>query len=112
MQVTIIQNKHTAALVEWVDRDGAHRCIIPQSEISSDKQVEMDVLLAGVPYGAPWAEIEPVIVSGGEIERALHNASIWTFDDLQANPKGALGALQAVFGVTLSTLYQLAKKAR
>lgn len=109
MKVTIIQPKGAAAVVEWVDREGIHRSIIPRSEIDSEGSVSDETLQAGVPYGAQWSEVELKPITGEMVEQALYRAGIWTFDDLQKNSAAAIGAIHSAYGAILSSLYQFAK---
>jgi len=110
MQVTIIQPKGSAALVEWVDHGCIYRCIVPRDEIGENGSVSQDVLDAGISYGTQWSAVEPEIVTGEMIEQALRRAGIWTFEDLQKHAQAAVGAIQSAYGVTLSSLYTLAKE--
>jgi hypothetical protein len=44
------------------------------------------------------------VISAEEFETALHNAGIWTAEDVQSKSREALGALQLVYGVDLGNI--------
>lgn len=112
LSVEIIRVKNEAALVEYVSGGEVYRCVIPTSEINVFNTVPEDVLDAGVPYGVKWGNVAPPVVTGDMLESALHKAGIWTLEDLQSKSKAAIGAIQATYGVTLSSLYQLAREVK
>lgn len=105
--VRAIETRGASCLVEWVAGGEAHRAFIPAEALAPD--VPASVLERGVPYGLPWQDV-PVAREGlpAAIARALHNAGIWTGDDLVRNQRAAMGAVQAALQIHLGALNQFA----
>lgn len=78
-----------AGVVEVV-RDGAtERCTLPMDIIIEAKtQLTEAQIDSGIPYGLPFGEI-----LNPKAEIALHNAGIWTLQDLYMKAQTAVGAL-------------------
>ena len=111
MMVNVIAIKAVGngTLVEWRSVDGLHRAVIPHGEIVSGR-VRGEVLLAGIPYGVAWEDLDIPPVTAAEIAAALRQVGIWTLGDLRAKPSGAVTALQRVYAVTLAKLREAAEK--
>jgi hypothetical protein len=103
--VNVLENNGKTALVEYVQDAIAHRCYIPSSKIYPGGDVVLSVLKAGIKYGLPFAEFVEISVTPADIEARLHNAGIWTLDDLRSKSQAALGALQAAYALELGKLF-------
>jgi hypothetical protein len=95
-------------LVEWVSNQEVHRGFIPAKQFSVDG-VPASVLGSATPYGLPWSELIVFSGSAKDLEKALHNAGIWTFEDLVQFPQAAVGALQTAYHNDLAALRSAAK---
>ena len=72
--------------------------------------VDSDVLDMGVEFGIPWEKLLTFKTSAADFARELHRHDIWTPEDVFNNPGAVYGALQAVYGVELSTIYKIASE--
>ena len=107
--VTVVKRSHEAVLVEFV-RDGkVGRVIIPASaDVLALTAGDLDL---GIPWGIPWEDLlKEVTITPAQLAEALHNAGIWTAQDLQVNTRAAIGALQAVFQIDLAYLLTVARE--
>lgn len=108
LPVRVIERRGGSCLVEWVAGGEAHRAFIPP-EAWAPEGVTATVLERGVPYGVPWQDIR---LPGGDLPaalaRELHNAGIWTRQDLVRNQRAAMGAVQAALGLHLGALNRFA----
>ncbi len=72
------------------------------------------MLRAGIPYGAPWAElIENMIapdLSARAFAAALHGRNIWTARDIERDPRAARRAIEAALGIHMGDLLRAARK--
>lgn len=109
VKVRIVQRRGESALVEWLDGEQQQRATIPVTAVVDD-HVADDVLLAGVPYGVPWAELVQLTATPAAVQAELYRVGVWTVDDLRQKPQLALGALQRVYGTDLSALMRAAKE--
>lgn len=100
-KVRVVSVTGPAALVETTD--GLTRATIPANEIV-DGAVSEEALDLGVPYGLTWERLVKLSATPEQIARELRRNGIWTLEDLERNPRAALGAIQSVYGVELSTL--------
>jgi len=65
----------------------------------------------GIPYGLPFEfKLPGMTVTSHEIEVALHNAGIWTAEDVLKNTKLVQGALLSLIRLTVSDVMSLATK--
>jgi hypothetical protein len=108
----ILKTEGKAALVQIV-RDGKEkRATLPIDLLAegSNSEITGEQFDMGIPYGLPFAEIlGEVSISPVDLENALHNANVWTLNDLESNLRPALGALTKVCYPVLLTLLQKAK---
>lgn len=109
VKVRVVQRRGESALVEWLDGEQQNRVTIPVTAVVND-HVADDVLLAGVPYGVPWAELVQLTATPAAVQSELYRVGVWTVDDLRQKPQLALGALQRVYGVDLAALMRAAKE--
>lgn len=117
ISITAIGREGQAALVQWVDEQGAlRRAHIPTTSVMTDAVGQTKALASelrlGIPYGIPWAQLIKPAVTSERIEQALHDVGIWTVKDLQANTQAAVGALQTAYGVDLGVLLNIAARSR
>lgn len=107
--VRVVKKRGKGAVIEWVDKGRAFRKTVPLNKIK-DGEIEESILDKAPDYGVPWAkELNPK-ASPEDIETALHNAGLWTSDDVLRNPGGVIGALNAAYKTDLATVLQVAKK--
>jgi hypothetical protein len=109
VRVSVVARKDASALVEFVEGQAAQRKTVPADALDGDK-IAQDDLDMGVPYGIPWADLVKVTATPGGIEKALHNAGIWTLEELTSNPRRAIGALQAAYGLDIASLIRAANE--
>lgn len=95
--------------VEWVDRKGVHRGLIPAGKVVNGK-VDQDTLDAAIPYGIPWAEFPLPKVTGEDLQAAMYAAGMWTPEDVMRQPQKVIGALQYLYQVHLGSLVEFAAK--
>lgn len=108
----IIAQAGAVALVQWKDDGALQRTYVPTAEIVKGR-CAVDVLNAGIPYGAPWEEILEKILSTRPITAdaladSLRAHNIWTGKDVESNPRGAKRAIDAIVGVTIGELRRAA----
>jgi hypothetical protein len=106
--IHLIQSNEQTNLYEGVIPDeGLVRRILP----AKNRTPTQEEFEQGVPSGLPFAELigEASKDLPQNLETALHNAGIWTVDDLRTKGKQAVGAFQAAYGLELSRLIQIAE---
>ena len=109
VKVRVIRQRGQAALVEWVDSEGAHRATIPAGAIHKG-HVAKDELEYGIPYGVPWEELIALIATPTTIAAELRRRGIWTKGDLFSQPNVAVSAIQASYGFDLAALIKAARQ--
>lgn len=105
--VAKVINRHKGlTLVEWLTDGALHRAWVTPDMITTegDASVEVESPETGIPYGVTWSRLISANIDLKQLEAKLRNAGIWTVEDLQANPKKALGVLQLFAGDKLSEL--------
>jgi len=109
--VTILQVNRQVTLVEWVSDGAAHRGYVPSSLVV-DGSVETTELASAAPYGVPWAALFQVDAKSlpEKLEKALHNANLWTYRDVCNNPQAVIGAIQVAYGIDFSAVMAAARK--
>lgn len=112
--VKVVSRKSQSLLVEWTDEEDVPRLIaVPAGAVGDDGTVAREVLDAGIAVGIPWAQLVKVGRDiPKQVEAELYRRGIWTAADLDANPNGAISALQKVYRVQLSALVAAAKEWR
>lgn len=106
INIRLVQSGEKVNVWEGILEDeGLVRRMLPASTLApTQSQFEQ-----GVPYGLPFAELVHVPDDfATNLETALHNAGIWTLDDLRTKGKPAMGAFQAAYQMELSRLIQVA----
>lgn len=103
MKVRVINRKGHRAVVVYHDQ-GLQAVIVPAEAVKGNK-CDDEALMAGIPYGLPWAEIiGEMRALPEEIEQALYRRGIWTREDLRADPMRAAAALMAAYGLDVQEL--------
>lgn len=102
-QVKVVSSDTLTALVEY----DLKRVYVPTDAVA-DGKVGEDVLAAGEPYGVPW-ETVALKADAQALADYLRRNNIWTWRDLQRNPGVAQAALQAMYGIDISAVFQLAE---
>jgi hypothetical protein len=95
-------------LVEWVEDGQAKRGFVPAKKFDPVGMPE-SVLSRSTPYGLPWAKLANFSATPEGLESALHNADIWTLDDLVNKIQAAIGALQTAYKLDYAALKTAAK---
>ena len=109
--VQVVRHSGQAALVEFADAGKPMRVTLPDDLLEGDGGLctaDPADLAAGVPYGLPWEKATTGRVTPEKIAGALRNAGIWTAEDLKRQPRAAIGALQAAYGVDVAALMAFA----
>jgi hypothetical protein len=107
--VRLVSQTGKNALVEWVAKGAVKRGYLPADKVTSDK-LDQELLEAAAPYGIPWAEMPFKAFTGADLEKALHNADIWTEEQVRTNAQKVIGALQTLYLVHLGSLVEFAAK--
>jgi hypothetical protein len=109
VDVRIVRVQGESALVGYMQDGKVRQVVIPFSAIV-DGQALSSVLASGIRHGLPWSDMVSPAATPEAVEQALYRADIWTGADLRSNPRAALGALQAVYGVDLAALLRAARE--
>lgn len=105
--VTVLSSKGESTLVEYFDTDGVlQRRYVPTKKVL-DQFVSDDVLERGIPYGYPWEEIL-INFDMSKFAREMHNAELWTVEDVLRAPKKLTGVLRKVFEESFKTILETA----
>lgn len=107
VKVNVIEVQKAAAVVEWKDKSGLKRAIVPAGEIL-DGKVNAEILEAGIEYGLPWERLISISVKPADYAEALRTAGIWTADDVLKKQPVVRGVLNAVLNIEFSRLLQIA----
>ena len=109
IEVQVVKKRGESAVVEWVADKKAFRKTVPLKLIK-DGKIEEKQLTKCPDYGIPWAkEIEPNL-SSEDLEKALHNAGVWTAEDALRSPGAIIGALNTAYKTDLGAILKAAKK--
>ena len=104
--VRLVEQTGKSALVEWSVKGSLKRGSIPVDKVA--EKVDQDVLDAAVPYGVPWSAMLIKQFTGEDLEKAMHDADIWTVEQAYKNARKVVGALQALYLVHLGSLLEFA----
>lgn len=107
--VTIIRKSQRgeSALVQYERNSMATRCTVPAAQIV-DSMVADQVLAAGIPYGFPWEDIQ-LTFDTPKFANELHQADVWTAEDLLKSPQKLWSALRAALAENLSSVLEIAR---
>lgn len=119
MKVKLIRRigpKSPTALIEWIDAQAhTRRAYLPHRLLTDlqgeHRSNEYDAAQpdAGAPYGVPFAQLLELTATAEAIEAALHQAGIWTADEIERDHLRALGAMQSVYAKDLIGLIRSSK---
>lgn len=91
-------------IVQYAENNRLLRSIIPQ-----DSEVTPETLAAGIPYGV---DLQALFLSclvqpdAAEFERTLHDADIWTVEDLRTKPSEVRNAVLRSLTGTFNRLFK------
>lgn len=107
--IKVISSNAKTALVEWADKGETCRGYVPVSLLEGDS-IDAVPLEAALPYGVPWAELIKIDPKDfpARLQKALHNANIWTLKDA-SNLPALRGALQAALQIDTATVLATAR---
>jgi len=114
--VKIIQKNKETVLLEWADGDETKRGYLPAHLViletaETPSAVVLDELASAALYGVPWADVLPVPQEyAAKLAKSLHNANLWTFEDVRTNMDAAVGAVQSALRMDVSTVLATARK--
>lgn len=93
--VTIVTMKDHSLLVEYFENDILTRKYVPVSKLEGN-YIADDVLASGIQYGYPWEEMD-IVFDMKLFAVEMHNAELWTVDDLLKTPNKLTGVLRKLF---------------
>lgn len=98
-----------SGVYEWQVKGVVKRGILPVDKVI-DGKIDQELMEAAAPYGVPWADMPIKQFTGEQFEKALHEADIWTDEQLRKNAQKVIGALQALYMVHLGNISEFAAK--
>lgn len=104
--VTILSSKGSSTLVEYLDAGILQRKYVPTAKVLNGFVAD-DVLERGIPYGFPWEEIE-IKFDMQQFAVEMHNAELWTVEDVLKAPKKLTGVLRKIFEASFKTVLETA----
>lgn len=109
-KVRIIRQEGESALVEWHDGQHLQRAYVPATEIDELSRVKAPE--KGIPHGDDLLALIKVRVTPEKVVEHLHQAGIWTADDVLASPHIVTGAINAAAVAFLESLLDNAQRAK
>lgn len=107
--VTLIGQKGASALVEFLDANGVLcRKYVPLAKIENS-MVADETLAAGIPYGIAWNEIS-LEFDAEKFAVEMHNADLWTANDVLRNPKKVSAVLRKILESGLKELLEMSRQ--
>lgn len=106
--ITVLSTKGQSSLVEYLQDGVVCRRYIPSNKVLNRFVVD-DVLERGIPYGFPWEEIE-IKFDMQQFAVEMHNADLWTVDDVLRAPKKLTGVLRTIFENSFRTVLETAAR--
>ena len=104
--VLVLSGSDTNVFQAILPDEGLVRRILP----ASISQPTFKEFQAGISYGLPFDEIVPINPDfGKDLANALHNAGIWTNEDLYTHAQDAVSAIQSACKIDLGKLIQAAE---
>lgn len=108
----LITKSGQTGLIE-INRDGAlERCLLPTQLLEGNSELTSEQIDSGAPYGLPFSEfIQPSNFKdlAKQLEITLHNAGVWTLEDLRTKVPSVISALQTVYGIEFRKLIRAAE---
>jgi hypothetical protein len=93
--VTILSSKGASTLVEYMLDGVLQRKYVPTEKVLN-QFVPDEVLARGIQYGFPWEEIV-INFDMQQFATEMHNAELWTVEDVLKSPKKLTGVLRKIF---------------
>lgn len=93
--VTILSSQGASTLTEYVTDGVVYRKYVPTSKLEGNF-IQDETLASGIPYGFPWDEIV-IKFDPQKFAEAMHNAELWTVEDVLKSPAKLTGVLRKVF---------------
>lgn len=114
METKVITRSNGLRLVEWLDGEAPKRAWVTPDMVVDDtgKTAIINQPEAGIPYGVDWSELISGQINTDQVKIRLHQAGIWTVEDLQRDPNIALGIIRNVAGDLLQSLLLNARAAQ
>lgn len=107
--VTMLSTKGASTLVEWINDDGVLcRTYVPAAKFSNGFVAD-NVLASGIPYGFPWEEVE-IKFDMQQFAIEMHNAGLWTVEDVLRQPKTLTGVLRKIFEASFKAVLETASR--
>lgn len=105
--VTILSSKGASTLVEYLNADGVlQRKYVPANKVL-EEFVSDEILERGISYGFPWEEIV-INFDMSQFAVEMHNAELWTVEDVLRAPKKLTGVLRKIFEASFKTILETA----
>jgi len=104
--VTILSSQGASTLVEYMADGVLQRKYVPTSKVV-DQFVDDKVLAQGIPYGFPWDEVV-IHFDMQQFAVEMHNANLWTVEDVLKSPKALTGVLRKIFEDSFRTVLETA----
>lgn len=105
--VTVLSSKGESTLVEYLNTAGVlQRRYVPTKKVQ-EQFVADDVLERGIPYGFPWEEIE-IKFDMQQFAIEMHNAELWTVENVLRDPKRLTGVLHKIFETSFRAVLETA----
>jgi len=105
----LIANQGENGLIEVLRGGETTRCILPMVMLRGKDVSDAEIDL-GIPFGLPFSQFlqaNPFIPEIVEVK--LHNAGIWTLDDLRQNAQKAVRIIQSVYHIELASIIKSAE---
>jgi len=104
--VTVLSSKGASTLVEYMLDGVLQRKYVPTNKVLN-QFVSDEVLARGIPYGFPWEEIV-ISFDMQQFANEMHNAELWTVEDVLKSPKKISGVLRKIFEDSFRTVLETA----
>lgn len=103
----IISRIGEAGLVELLRNDTVERFILPMEVLNNTTALTDAEIDSGVQYGLQFGDfLKPSSDIVARLTVALHNAGIWTIQDLRTKPNDVIRALRLVYGIDVGRIIQ------
>jgi hypothetical protein len=93
--VTVLSSQGASSLVQYEIDGVLKRCYVPAHKVENSFVLDT-VLASGIPYGFPWEEVQ-IHFDMQLFSREMHNADLWTAEDVLRSPKKVTGVLRKIF---------------
>ena len=104
--VKVLSTQGASSLVEYDQNGMLRRCYVPAHKVENNFVADT-VLSSGIPYGFPWDEIV-IEFDMQQFAIEMHNAELWTVEDVLKAPKKVTGVLRKIFEQSFKTILETA----